>query len=143
MDQHKVEIIPAWKTNRDKIYFGYCGNCGSPHSENFIKQVMNEMDPVKHHMILAVYGTKAEQLKQFAKNNPAVTILSSVPRGELHHIDVQLITLINSWTHVAVPSKAVSCICSGSAMFFCGQKESDNWYLLQDAGWQVDDDHEL
>ncbi|MES2140625.1 MAG: hypothetical protein V4511_13035 [Bacteroidota bacterium] len=143
LDQNKIQTTPAWKIYPDKIYLGYCGNCGSPHSADFIKEVMNSIDPETQHFVLAVYGTKAEQLKDYAKNKPGITILSNVPRNELHHIDVHLVTLVNSWTHVAVPSKAVSSICSGATILFCGNKESDNWVLLQDAGWFVGADINL
>jgi hypothetical protein len=143
MEQSRNEIIPAWKTENGKIYFGYCGNCGNPHSAEFIKIVMDKLDPARHHMILAVYGNKADEVKRHAAGKNHVTILQGVPRNELHHIDVHLVTLVNSWTHVAVPSKAVSSVCSGATILFCGSQESDNWYLLQDAGWHVADNHKL
>lgn len=143
MDQYKTEQIPQWKTNPEKIYFGYAGNCGNAHSADFIKAVIDSINPATQHLILAVYGIKADMLKQYAKDKEGITILSNVPRNELHHIDIHLVTLVNSWTHVAVPSKAVSSICSGSTILFCGNPESDNWFLLQDAGWLVEDNNNL
>ncbi|MEO6901882.1 MAG: hypothetical protein ABI315_01860 [Bacteroidia bacterium] len=143
LDQNKIETIPTWKTQPSKIHLGYCGNCGNAHSEKFIMNVIDCIDPETQHFILAVYGIKAEKLKNYAKNKSYVTILTSVPRNELHHIDIHLVTLVNSWTHIAVPSKAVSSICSGSTILFCGNKESDNWQLLKDAGWQVEDNQDL
>jgi hypothetical protein len=80
---------------------------------------------------------------RYAENKKGITILKSVPRNELHFIDIHLVTLLNTWTHVAVPSKAVSSICSGSTILFCGNKESDNWYLLQNAGWLIEDNQQL
>lgn len=143
LDQNKMETIPSWKIHSDKIYLGYIGNCGNAHSVDFIKAVIDEVDPEKFHMILAVYGIKAEQLKMYANGKPGITIMQSVPRNELHHVDVHLVTLVNSWTHVAVPSKAVSSVCSGASILFCGNKESDNWVLLHDAGWLVEDNEQL
>ncbi len=143
LDQNKIERTPSWKIFPDKIYLGYCGNCGNPHSPDFIKEVINSINPETQHFILAVYGTKAEQVLDYAKGKNGITILPNVPRNELHHIDVHLVSLVKSWTHVAVPSKAVSSVCSGSAILFCGSKESDNWFLLQDAGWFVEDDLNL
>jgi hypothetical protein len=143
IDQNKVETTPSWKKHTDKIYLGYCGNCGNAHSEDFIKTVIDNLNPAIHHMVLAVYGIKGDSLKEYAKNNPSVTLLPSVPRNELHYIDVHLVTLVNSWTHIAVPSKAISCICSGSSMIFCGNKASDNWCLLKDASWLIEDNENL
>jgi len=143
LDQNKSENIPFWKNQADKIYLGYCGNCGIPHSVDFIKEVMDAINPNTQHLILAVYGTKAEQVLNHAKGKPGITILPNVPRNELHHIDVHLVTLVNSWTHIAVPSKAVSSVCSGATILFCGNKESDNWGLLEDAGWLVEDNSAL
>lgn len=143
LDQNKTDKTPSWKSHENKIYLGYCGNCGNPHSAEFIKEVINSIDPLTQHFILAVYGIKAEEIKAYCNNREGVTILKSVPRNELHHIDVHLVTLVNSWTHVAVPSKAVSSICSGASILFCGSKESDNWFLLQDAGWLIEDNQEM
>lgn len=143
LDQNKIEKTPSWKTHTNKIYLGYCGNCGHPHSVDFIKEVIDSVNPETQHLVLAVYGIKAAQVIDYAKGKPGVTILTGVPRNELHHIDVHLVTLVNSWTHVAVPSKAMSSVCSGATILFCGNKESDNWFLLQDAGWHVEDDLNL
>ena len=143
LDQNKIETTPSWKTQPSKIYLGYCGNCGNAHSEKFIMDVIDCIEPKTQHFILAVYGIKADKLKNYAKDKPYVTILDNVPRNELHHIDIHLVTLVNSWTHIAVPSKAVSSICSGSPILFCGNKESDNWQLLKDAGWLVEDNQDL
>ncbi|MES2590615.1 MAG: hypothetical protein V4608_01935 [Bacteroidota bacterium] len=143
LDQNKIEATPEWKTEVNKIYLGYCGNCGNPHSADFIKEVIDSINPETQHLVLAVYGNKAQQVIVHAKNKPGITILPSVPRNELHHIDVHLVTLVNSWTHVAVPSKAISSICSGATILFCGNKESDNWFMLQDAGWLVEDNANL
>jgi hypothetical protein len=143
LDQEKREGSPEWKVYPDKIYLGYCGNCGNAHSPEFIKEVIDALNPSTQHLILAVYGIKAEELKAYAKNKPGVTILQSVPRNELHHIDVHLVTLVNSWTHVAVPSKAVSSICSGASILFCGNRESDNWFLLKEGGWLVEENAQM
>lgn len=143
IDQNKSEFTPSWKTHSDKIYLGYCGNCGNPHSSEFIKEVITAINPSTQHLILAIYGNKANEIKTFAQGKAGITILTSVSRNELHYIDVHLVTLVNSWTHVAVPSKAVSSICSGSTILFCGNKESDNWFMLQDAGWLVEDNANL
>jgi hypothetical protein len=143
VDQNKTAETPAWKKEPAKIYLGYCGNCGNAHSADFITTVIDNIDPSKQHFILAVYGIKAAAVKKHAADKPGITIMESVPRNELQHIDIHLVTLVNSWTHVAVPSKAVSSVCSGASILFCGNKASDNWHLLSDAGWLIEDDHKM
>ena len=134
---------PHWKTDENLIYFGYCGNCGIPHNPNFVKAAMDCIDPSMHRMVLRVYGVYAEELIKYAQNKPGIIVLDDVPRHELGFIDVHLVTLLKSWTHIAVPSKAVSSICSGSAMLFCGDEKSDNWQLLKDASWFVEDNENM
>lgn len=143
VDQNKVKETPSWKKNTEKVYFGYAGNCGTPHNPNFIKHAIDAINPENQHLMLALYGVYADELKEYAKGKEGVTLIKSIPRNELHHIDVHLVTLVDSWTHIAVPSKAVSSVCSGATILFCGNKKSDNWDLLSDAGWFVEDNEEL
>ncbi len=76
-------------------------------------------------------------VRAHAVNKPGIIIVKSVPRNQLGFIDVHLVSLVKSWTHVAVPSKAVSSVCSGSPIAFCGDQSSDNWRLLQEAAWFI------
>ncbi len=142
-ENKSTSAIPEWKKEPNKIYFGYLGNCGIPHNPNFVKAAMDAIDSTKHVMILVAYGVYAEELKSYAIGQNGIQIMDNVPRNELSHIDVHLVTLLPSWTHIAVPSKAVSSVTSGSSMIFCGKKESDNWELLQNAAWQINDDDQL
>lgn len=135
--------MPVWKKEPDKIYFGYLGNCGMPHSPKFVKAAIDSIDPEKHQMILVVYGIYAEEVKSHAQGKSGITILDNVPRPQLKFIDIHLVTLLPKWTHIAVPSKAVSSVCSGSAIIFCGNAESDNYQLLKEAAWQINDDENL
>jgi hypothetical protein len=45
--------------------------------------------------------------------------------------------LLPQCTHISAPSKTVSSVCAGSAFLYYGEAESDNWRLLQDAGWLI------
>ena len=141
--QNQTQQLPGWKKYHDKIYLGYAGNLGQPHSPAFLKTVINNINPEKHHLILVVYGVKSSSILKYAEGKKGITILPRIPREELHFLDVHLVTLLPSWTHICVPSKAVSSICSGSPMIFCGSKESDNWVLLQKAAWLIEDDDSM
>ncbi|MEN9522826.1 MAG: hypothetical protein RL065_1203 [Bacteroidota bacterium] len=135
--QHINNEKPFWRTDDSKIYFGYCGNIGLAHDERSVVELAQSLNPNKHQLILALYGVKAEGLKSQLKNIEGVIIVDNVPRSQLHFIDVHLVCLMTKWTHAAVPSKAVSSICSGGSILFLGNENSDNWYMLQKAGWRL------
>ena len=135
--------IPDWKKDDGKIYFGYCGNLGQAHSDEFLLKFIYNLDSSKHQLILAVYGEKADRVLAYAQNRAGITILKSVPRSQLHFIDVHLVSLLQQWTHIAVPSKAVSSICAGASMLFCGSKEADTWALLHKASWLIEENEQM
>lgn len=136
VEQNKSPEAPDWK-NEDRIYFGYCGNVSQAHSEQYLIDFIDSINPDKHRLVLALYGTKADLVRAHAINKPGIIIVKSVPRNQLGFIDVHLVSLVKSWTHVAVPSKAVSSVCSGAPIAFCGDQSSDNWQLLQEAAWFI------
>jgi len=143
LDQPRDEIQPAWRTEYDKIYFGYAGNLGDAHSSQFLLSFLNHFNPEKQHLVLALYGTKSVHVLEAAKGKRGVTILPNIPRSQLHYIDVHLVSLLDKWTHIAVPSKAMSSVCAGGAILFCGNKEADTWELLQSAGWHIEDGNQI
>lgn len=134
----KSQTAPDW-FDKDKIIFGYCGNVHDAHNPEFIKTVIDHLDPAKHRLILALYGSKAPEVKAYAQDKPGVVITGHVPRNQLHFIDVHLVSLSAKWTHIAIPSKAVSAISMGSPILFCGNPDSDNWYMFREAGWLIDE----
>ena len=140
--QEKSKETPTW-WDSNKIMLGYCGNVGDAHNANFIKAVIDGFNPVTQKLILVLYGVKSERLKAYAKGKDGVILLDNVPRNQLRFIDVHLVTLLKSWTHIAVPSKAVSAVSLGSSILFCGDKKSDNWDLLKEAGWFIEDNETL
>jgi hypothetical protein len=140
--QDKSTQTPVWK-QEGKIHLGYCGNVGDAHNPDFIRAMIDSIDPEKHRLILALYGKKAPALKAYAKDKPGVILVDSVPRNQLHFIDVHLVSLTKKWTHIAVPSKAISAVCAGASILFCGSRESDNWHMLQDAGWYIDENDRI
>ncbi|CAH0994313.1 hypothetical protein EMA8858_00422 [Emticicia aquatica] len=135
--------LPNWRKNDDKIYFGYCGNLNDAHNEDFLIEFIKAFNPEKHHLILALYGKKADKILDFAANKIGITILSNVPRSQLNFIDVHLVSLLSAYTHLMIPSKAVSAVAAGGAILFCGSQESDNWDMLQEAAWLIREDGNL
>ncbi|MNY13663.1 hypothetical protein D3C86_1468100 [compost metagenome] len=62
---------------------------------------------------------------------------NGIAQEHLKYIDVHLVTLRTSWTHAAVPSKAVTAISTGRPIVFCGSEKSDNWQMFKDAAWFI------
>ncbi|MER0442088.1 hypothetical protein [Emticicia sp. W12TSBA100-4] len=136
--------FPAWRGMADnKTYFGYCGNLNDAHNESFLIEFIKAFNPEKHHLVLALYGKKAQSVLEFAKNYEGITILSNVPRSQLNFLDVHLVSLLTKYTHLMIPSKAVSAVAAGGAILFCGSQESDNWDMLQEAAWLIREDADL
>ncbi len=135
--------FPAWRTKDDKIYFGYCGNLNDAHNEDFLIEFIKAFNPKKHHLVLALYGKKAPKLLDFAQNRAGITILPNVPRSQLNFIDVHLVSLLTKYTHLMIPSKAVSAVAAGGSILFCGSQESDNWDMLQEAAWLIREEEDL
>ncbi|MEZ4902243.1 MAG: hypothetical protein R2822_11030 [Spirosomataceae bacterium] len=138
LNQPRDEAVPEWR-KEDKIYFGYAGNLGDAHSSQFLLSFLNHLNPEKQHLVLALYGTKSVEVIKAAHGKKGVTILPNIPRSQLHYIDVHLVSLLNKWTHIAVPSKAMSSVCAGGAIVFCGNKQADTWEMLQTAGWHIEE----
>jgi hypothetical protein len=135
--------VPAWKEDTSKLYFGYCGNLGEAHSFEFISEVIRQLDPKKHCFILSVYGSGAKMLEKFVEDYPVVKKVPAVLKNELSFIDIHLVTLKKEWNHICVPSKAVTAVCTGAAILFCGTADNDNWHYLQNAGWMIEDTEDL
>jgi len=135
--------VPVWKNDTSKIYLGYCGNLGEAHSLEFISEVIRQLDPEKYCFILSVYGSQAKKLEKFAEDYPVVKKVPTVLKEELSFIDIHLVTLKKEWNHICVPSKAVTAVCTGATILFCGTADNDNWYYLQEAGWLINGSAQL
>lgn len=144
MHQERDPTPPAWRTENDGlIYLGYAGNIGQAHSEEFLESVILNLDPSRFRLVLALYGTKADEVLAVANGREGIIRVPTIPRSQLHYLDVQLVSLLPEWTHIAVPSKAMSAIGSGSPILFCGNPDSDSYFLLQDAAFLVDANHDI
>jgi hypothetical protein len=143
LDQPRDFTPPNWRTDNGKIYFGYAGNLGDAHSSDFLLAFLKHFNPKRHHLLLAIYGTKSEEILKAADGKEGITILKNIPRSQLHYIDVHLVSLLAKWTHIAVPSKAMSSVCAGGTILFCGSKEADTWALLQEAGWHIEESADI
>jgi len=132
-----TQQLPSWRKKDGKIYFAYIGNMGEAHDPDFVTDFIDCLDESKHRFVLSGYGSKIGKVIEHVKNNGAVELVESVDRNELHYIDVHLVSLLPKWTHVCVPSKAVSAVCAGQTVLFNGIDTSDTWQMFHSAGWLV------
>jgi hypothetical protein len=111
---------------------------GEAHDPEFLIQLIQRMDPNKHICLLSLYGAKAERILSSVQRHPAVQLIDHIPQSYLPYIDIHLVSLLPEWTHICVPSKAVSAICSGKAIAFQGDIHSDIWQMFNKAAFYVD-----
>lgn len=139
MHQERDPVCPTWRDPTDGlIYLGYAGNVGQAHSAEFLESIIRHLDPTRFRLVLALYGTKAEAVLKATEGKPGIIRLPNIPRSQLHYLDIQLVSLLPEWTHIAVPSKAMSAVGSGSPVLFCGSPDSDSYVLLQQAAYLID-----
>lgn len=128
---------PDWY-NPDRITLGYFGNVGQAHNPEFIKGMISASSGKHFQFILSVYGIHAQALKAYAKGFAHVVVEENgLAQDHLQYIDIHLVSLRTSWTHAAVPSKAVTAISTGRPILFCGSEYSDNWKMFKEAAWFI------
>lgn len=138
----KTTQPPVWY-HPDKINLAYIGNIGKAHSVNFLKNAVQSASQQESiNLILSIYGYHAEEIRNYIEdqNIKNITITKSVKQSEMAYVDVHLVSLNHSWTHISVPSKAVSAVCSGGAIIFNGSKESDIWQMFIESSSYVTTD---
>jgi hypothetical protein len=137
----KSKSSPAWHSER-KIVFAYSGNMGEAHNPEFLIQLIQRMDPNKHTCLLSLYGAKAGSVLAKVGKHPSVRRINHIPQEYFPYVDIFLVSLLPEWTHICVPSKAVSAICSGRAIAFQGHVRSDIWQMFKNAAFYIDSSQE-
>lgn len=135
----KGTLQPSWY-KEGLIYFAYLGNMGEAHDPAFVSTFAKALNPDVHCLILSAYGSKSDILKDKISNMEAVRTVAFLEDEEMPYIDIQLVSLQKQWTHICVPSKAISAIQFGQAVVFCGKVESDSWQHVAACGWQIPTD---
>lgn len=124
---------PFWYVE-DKIIFAYAGNLGEAHSETFILNFINLLDPQKHLLILSTYGSKSKAvIEKASKKKESVVLLDNLNKKDFGYIDSHLVSLLPKWTNICVPSKAVSAVCAHSTIVFYGAEDADTKTMLDEA----------
>tara|TARA_B110000967_G_C18886425_1_gene564270 strand:+ start:1652 stop:2800 length:1149 start_codon:yes stop_codon:yes gene_type:complete len=137
------ENSPTWH-NPDTITLGYFGNIGIAHNPSFIEKCIEQAQAKNYKFILAAYGVHSERVKNYSKQFSCVEIITNgLPQEHLKYIDIHLVSLMSNFTHIAVPSKAVTAISCGRPILFCGDEDSDNWQMFKKAGWLINEDSSI
>ncbi|HZG26641.1 MAG TPA: hypothetical protein VEZ17_18765 [Chitinophagaceae bacterium] len=142
-------VIPCGIVERDpdmlaaqegngKIRFGYGGNIGEAHDAEFLISFIRELDPEKHEMVISLYGSKANYVKEVIRGNKNVKFKDFLNHSDLSNIDVNIATLLPRWHHICVPSKAVTAICCGSSLLLNTMPESDAWQMFKEGAWLIE-----
>lgn len=132
---------PMWRREHaDKIVLGYIGNMGEAHSSESLIRLVERADPERFRFMFSMYGAKVERVFEALNNHPAVIWTEGLPDGDLPWLDAQIVSLLPIWTHVCVPSKAVSAICAGNPMVYIGVEQADIYQFFKEASWLVRED---
>ena len=126
---------PIWYST-SKINIGYIGNIGRAHNEDFLLNILKLLNNHPNfNIIIVVYGIHAQKIINciHTLKSSNIQILKEVPQNLIGYIDVHVVSLKDNWKNIAVPSKAVSAVCSGSTIWFCGPKDCDTYQMLNQA----------
>ncbi len=137
-----TEQEPRWY-NKDKIVLGYIGNLGEAHDPQILIDIALSMNPKKHTLVLSCTGIYAQAVKKRLSNIKHVIWVADFVASNFRYIDIHVVSLRSSWTHICVPSKAVTAIQYGGAVLFYGSKDSDTYTYMQDVGWHLDDSQDV
>jgi len=121
-----------------KIVFGYAGNIGAAHDPDFLTELVKQLDPARHEMVLSIYGTKASQVKEAIGNNECIKYREFLNHDDISAIDINVASLLKEWNHISVPSKAVTAICCGSTLLLNVPGSADAWQMFGQSAWIVE-----
>jgi hypothetical protein len=121
----------------ETITLAYAGNLGEAHSLEFMETLINLLPNYNFLLKLAINGKHALYLKTKYSDNKNIEWLSHMSVNDLLSCHVHIASLLPEWTHICVPSKALSSICLGKPLLFAGSKSADNYFSLKRAVWFV------
>lgn len=137
-------VIPYWRqANSDKIIFCYAGNIGEAHNDHFLLELIKQLDPAKHLLLLRLYGVKAQRILKEAEERKSVIILDFITPAEMQYVDICVASLLPAWNHVCVPSKVVSSVCMGIPVLYNANEESEGACMFRDAIWLLPDSDDV
>jgi len=121
---------------------GYVGNVGEAHDPSLIADCLLAFAQRNFEVVLRCYGAGSQKLLGLVVDS-AVIIKDRVSDQELKNIDIHIVSLRQEWTHICVPSKAISAVQCGNTVVYLGSQESDTWQMTKDAGWMIESASEV
>ena len=134
-DESQIEA-PSWASS-DKIVIAYIGNLGEAHNPDVLGWIADTINPEHHILVLSCRGTHKKNIEDSLCFLDHVHIESHIPEKFMHNIDIHIVILRPEWTHICVPSKAITAIQHRGTVLFFGSRESDTWRYTEPCGWQV------
>jgi len=128
---------PDWRRNEDRVVLAYAGNLGEAHSAELVARLIERAPPDRFLFMLAPHGARAAALRQRVGDAPHTRWSDRLDAAALDHADAHIVSLRRDWTHVCVPSKALSAFSRGRPVLFLGSADSDSWRFGGGAGWLV------
>ena len=124
VEHQQPNPTPQWYSS-EHLHIVYAGNLGFAHDDSLLYAVAEAIDPNKHRLILALYGEKSKEAHRRLQSMSGVVLVPFISPWEMDFTDLHLASLLPEWTHVCVPSKAVTSICSAKPILFCGSTAAD------------------
>lgn len=123
------------------VQVGYVGNIGQAHSVETMARIIELAPKQRFRFTIAASGSGAHDLHQRLVHRQDVQFVDYLPHDEMARLQVHLVSLASSWTHLSVPSKAVTAVMAGQPFLFAGPDRSDAWTMLGAAGWRIAPEH--
>jgi hypothetical protein len=130
--------VPEWREREQRIVIAYAGNIGEGHCPEFLPAIVEHADPDRFVFVFALYGHHASALRRRLGDRSNVLWRDNLSHSELMYADVHAACLHPDWTHVCVPSKAVTTVCLGRPLLFAGDGDSDTVRSLGRAAWTLE-----
>lgn len=117
----------------------YAGNLGRAHWVDALPLLARFCNPARFHLTVAAYGRGAAAARQALAGFSHVEWRDNpLTEADLNAAHAHIVSLKENWTHVSVPSKAVSALCRGRPVLFFGSAQSDAWRWAEGAGLRFD-----
>ena len=130
-----VGDVPSWRQREHRIVVAYAGNIGEAHCPHFLPALVETADAEQFVFLFALYGIHAPAIRERLRDRRNILWRDRIDHAELIHADVHAASLHPDWTHMCVPSKAVTTICLGRPLLFAGDPQSDTVAMLNRASW--------
>lgn len=130
-----ADEIPDWRRREARLVLAYAGNLGEAHCPDLLPALVEAADPKKFAFRISAHGAHALGLRRRIDGRKNITWCEQISHSDLAFADAHVASLRSNWTHVCVPSKAVTTIGLGRPLIFAGDLASDTATMFSQAAW--------